>query len=91
MLPSTGAMRVQYRKFSPCREVIWLLFSFSIYPFERDGGGGGEAGVGKSEDEDEDEEGEEGRKSIIHISKFFKITVDDLFSGSKRMTADLRF
>ena len=42
-----------------------------------------------------EEEESEGRRSIIHISKFFKITVEDILEleveGSRRMTDCLRF
>lgn len=44
---------------------------------------------------EEEEEEEEGRRSIIHISKFFKITVEDILElkveGSRRITDCLRF
>jgi hypothetical protein len=44
-----------------------------------------------------EEEEEEGRRSIIHISKFFNITVEDILDleveveGSRRITDCLRF
>jgi hypothetical protein len=46
-------------------------------------------------EEKAEEEEEEGRRSIIHISKFFKITVEDILDleveGSRRITDCLRF
>ena len=73
ILPSTGAMSVQYLKPSPWREVILAFASF--FSTKEEG------------------EGEEGRRSIIHMSKFFKITVEDilLLEGSRRITDCLRF
>jgi hypothetical protein len=57
-------MRVQYLKPSPWREVILALGSF-VSEEEEDG-------------EEVEEVEEEGRRSIIHISKFFNITVEDI-------------
>jgi hypothetical protein len=74
-------MRVQYRKPSPWSEVILAPgLLFST----------------KEEEEGEGEEKEEeGRRSIIHISKFFNITVEDKLEleveGSRRITDCLRF
>jgi hypothetical protein len=48
-------------------------------------------------EEKAEEEEEEGRRSIIHISKFFNITVEDILDleveveGSRRITDCLRF
>ena len=79
ILPSTGAMSVQYLKPSPWREVI-LALAFESFSSTKGGDGG-------------EEEEEEGRRSIIHISRFFSITLEDilLLEGSRRITDCLRF
>jgi len=70
-------MSVQYLRPSPWREVILAFFTEDE----------------EEEEEGEGEEGEEGRRSIIHMSKFFKITIEDilLLEGSRRITDCLRF